>query len=228
MKCIKVFGAEVSGSKFLIDLLKLNTQNAIIFDHEFGHSNGIPLNIKEIQQWFKTERRPNQSLIRIMKALGGPKLILYPIVIIKNPYLWYKNASNFRGRKNVDISREFEIYNSTYNIYKDLLEHNTERYNGIYKEGLYIRYEELLAHPETEVNRVAQHCGIIARLDKDFKTPDHVNEREKKFYIKGPPWKLNEIELLDVQTRVDWELMKYYGYRPINIEKAYNTYVRRI
>jgi hypothetical protein len=39
MKCIKVFGAEVSGTKFLIDLLKLNTTGARILDREVGYKS---------------------------------------------------------------------------------------------------------------------------------------------------------------------------------------------
>lgn len=228
MKYIKVFGAEVSGSKFLIDLLKLNTKNAIIFDHELGNRHGIPLNIKEIRQWFKTEKRPNQTLIRFIKSLGGSDLSIYPVIIIKNPYLWYKNIYNFRRKKNLDITKEFEIYNSLYSVYRDLIENFNKRYDNLYKKGLFINYEKLLAHPNTEINKIVSHSGIIMSLDKDFKIPQHISEREKRFYLNGPPWKLNEIELLNVQTRVDWHLMDYYGYQPIDIEEAYRKHIRRL
>lgn len=229
MKCVKIFGTEVSGTKFLIDLLRLNTSGARVLNHEMGYKHGIPLDIKEIQQWFKTEKRPDQELVRMIRALGQNKLHPYPVIIIKNPYLWYKSMSNHRGKKNFNFDREFEIYNSSYNIYRDLIENNQERYGALYAKGLYIKYEDVLRHPSSEISKISKHCGLQMKLDKDFVIPEHINAREKRFYLEGPPWKINEIKLINVQTRVDWNLMKYYGYDPINIVEAYNShYVRRI
>jgi hypothetical protein len=229
MRCIKVFGVEMSGTKFLIDLLSLNTTGARILDHEMGHTHGIPLNVKEIQQWFKKEKRPDRELVRMIRDIGIGKLHPYPIVIIKNPYLWYKNLSNRRGKKNFNFDREFEIYNSTYNIYKDLLENNQQRYGGLYSNGLYIKYEHLLKDPHGEISKISTYCGMRMHLNKDFIMPEHINTREKDFYIKGPPWKLDEPKLLNIQTRVDWKLMKYYDYVPIDIVEAYNSqYLRKI
>ena len=66
-------------------------------------------------------------------------------------------------------------------------------------------------------------------LNKDFVTPEHVDKREEKFRLGGPPWKIDEIKLINVQTRVDWKLMEYYGYKPINAAEAYDSrYIRRI
>jgi hypothetical protein len=229
MKCIKIFGAEVSGTKFLIDLLKLNTSGVNILNHEMGYKHGIPLTIEEIQHWFKTEKRPNQELVRMMRDLNKGKLHPYPIIIIKNPYLWYKNLINYRRKKNFDFDREYQIYNSSYNIYKDLIENNLERYGGLYAKGLFVKYEYLLEQPVTEINRISILCGLRMNLNKDFIIPNHINEREKKFYLKGAPWKLNEIQMNNVQTRVDWNLMGYYGYEPIDVVEAFNSqYVRRI
>ena len=230
MNCVKVFGTEVSGSKFLIDLLKLNTSGARILDHEMGYKHGIPLDVKEIQQWFKTEKRPDQELMRIMRSLGKGELHPYPVIIIKNPYLWYKNMSNHRGKKNFNFDREFEIYNSSYNIYKDLIENSKKRYGGLYAKGLYVKYEDVLKHPASEISKISKHCGLRMKLDKDFVMPTHINAREKKFYLEGPPWKIDKIKLINIQTRVDWNLMEYYGYELINVEKAYNNshYIRRI
>lgn len=227
MKCIKVFGAEVSGTKFLIDLLKLNTSGARILDHEMGYKHGIPLNVKEIQQWFKTEKRPDQELMRMMRLLGKNELSIYPIIIIKNPYLWYKGLSNYRGKKNFNFDREFEIYNSSYNIYKNLIENNMDWYGNLYTKGLFVKYEYLLKNPSAEINRISTMCGLIMSLDKDFVIPSHINKREKKFYLAGPSWKIDEIKLVNIQTRVDWNLMKYYGYEPINIAEAYDSHYNR-
>lgn len=229
MKYIKVFGIEASGTKFLIDLLKANTYSSTIFSHEIGSTHGIPLNLKEIQRWFKTEKRPTQELIRFIKALSGKHNYIYPIIIIKNPYLWYKDMSNHRGKKNFDLNREFEIYNSTYNIYKDLIEYNTERYSGLYAKGLYIKYEDLLEHPSSEINKISTYCDVRMKLDKDFTVPKHINKRDRDFYLKGAPWKLDEIRLINIQRRVDWKLMQYYEYYPIDVVEAYNSqYVKRI
>jgi hypothetical protein len=223
MKCIKVFGVEASGTEFLIDLLRFNTDGATVFDHELGDSNGIPPNKQEIQQWFKTEKRPNQTLIRIIKSMGTDQVGVYPIILIKNPYLWYKNLNNHRGKKGIKLDRDFIIYNSTYSIYKDLLEHNKERYNKVYEKGLYINYEKLLAQPKSEINRVAKCCDISINSDRGFKIPEHISAREKNFYLAGSPWKLDEFKLTDIQTRIDWNLMQYYGYYPIDVEEAYNS-----
>lgn len=229
MKCIKVFGTEVSGTKFLIDLLRLNVSGARILNHEMGYKHGIPLNVKEIQQWFKTEKRPDQELVRMMRAIGRDELHPFPVIIIKNPYLWYKMLSNYRGGKNFNFDREFEIYNSAYNVYKDLIENNQERYGGLYSKGLYIKYEDVLKQPAAEISKISTHCGLRMNLDKDFVVPEHINEREKKFYLAGPAWKIDEIKLINIQTRVDWNLMKYYGYEPIDIAEAYDSqYVRKI
>jgi len=229
MKCIKVFGTEVSGTKFLIDLLKLNTVGARILDHEMGYRHGIPMNVEEIQHWFKTEKRPDQDLVRVMRSLGKGELSICPVIVIKNPYLWYITLSNYRGKKNFSFDREYEIYNSSYNIYKNLIENNMEWYEGLYSNGLYIRYEDLLKNPQAEISRISTQCDLRMNLDKDFVIPDHINDREKKFYLAGAPWKLNEPQLVNVQTRVDWKLMGYYRYEPIDVIKAYNSqYVRKI
>lgn len=223
MKCIKIFGAEVSGTKFLIDLLKLNTTGARILDHEMGYKHGIPLTIEEIQSWFKTEKRPDQELVRMMRDIGKGKLRLCPIIIIKNPYLWYKDVSNYRGKKNFDFDREYQIYNSSYNIYRDIIENNQERYGGLYTKGLFVKYEYLLKYPAAEINRISILCGLRMSLTKNFVIPGHTNKRKKEFDLKGAPWKLNEIQLNDVKTRVDWNLVDYYGYEPIDVVEAYNS-----
>lgn len=229
MRCIKVFGTEVSGTKFLIDLLKLNITGARILDHEMGYNHGIPLDVEGLRHWFKAEKRPDQELVRMMRDINKGKLHPCPIIIIKNPYLWYKNLYNYRGKKNFNFDKEYEIYNSSYNIYRDLIENNLERYGGLYTKGLYIKYEDLLKNSPAEVNKVATHYGLRMNLNKDFVIPDHINKREKKFYLTGAPWKLDEVKLINIQTRVDWRLMEYYEYEPIDIIKAYASQrVRKI
>lgn len=229
MRCIKVFGSEVSGTRFLISLLKLNVTGSRILDHEMGYSYGIPLTVKEIQRWFKTEKRPDQELVRMIRDISKGKLHPCPIIIIKDPYLWYKNLYNYRGKKTFDFDREYEIYNSSYNIYKDLIENNLERYGGLYRKGLYIKYEDLLKDSPAEISKIATHCGLRMNLNKDFIIPHHVNKREKEFYLAGRPWKLDEVKLVNIQTRVDWKLMEYYNYKPIDVGKAYNSqYIRKI
>jgi len=231
-KYIKVFGIERSGTLYAIELINKNLVGTLAFTEEFGDRHKMPLDlyIKTVKKWWLKNRKQDRKLltsgvVRLVPELASHRNKIYPIVIIKNPYTWYKSIHRYRAQQFIDLDKEYKHFNKLYGVYKELIERKVLT-NSIYGRGMAIRYEDLIRDPKFKLKQIAHLINTQSYDDVDV--PNKVNgsdafsKKLKEYYLSKGPWMLSASWLKQIEQRVDWKLMQTYGYRPVKPEDFYD------
>jgi len=211
---IKVFGIQRTGTNYLAFLvgnnMNLDRSTPVLNDPgvlqgESGWKHGPIPRIDNIDE---TLRRAANN-----KA----------VILIKNPYTWYTSilkwimpakATSYDGFLGITPAHVFKKYNSLYEDHKDfLLGNNT---NTVYTDSILIRYEDLIANTNKIIQGAADRFNVT--LNNGFIDTNMVlqsapfTESIRNYYIAQKPL-YDEKTIEKVDDAVDWELMKFYGYR---------------
>jgi len=228
---IKVFSAERTGSVFTIELLNRNIIGASCLADEFGWRHGVPQNKEQIKIWSRDNPRESATpeLVRLKKDIMGGTAKILPVILIKNPYTWYKSIYRYRRGTNLDLNKEYKQYNQTYKIYMKLLGSPQMLYDGVYGNGVVVKYEDIIQDPKKSLDYIGRMLKI--KIEDEIIVPKKVEGSEpltkwmKEFYLSEGPWKLAPSLLKSIENRVNWKLMANYGYKPVKPEKFYPKYV---
>lgn len=191
---IKIFGLERTFTHYLRELLSRNL-NEIPCQTLFGDTHGKT----DLGYWL--DRHPEHKTWVSNNTADF-------IICVKNPYTWidsmlrfFKVMQLYRVR---GIDWQLKRYNDTYlRWHRELIEAE----HPFFKNGLIIRYEDLLADPLKELNRV-RNLENFVDVDK-VELSDHFTEERKKNYLNPSPEK-EKIEI--VNRNVSVEFFELYGY----------------
>lgn len=145
------------------------------------------------------------------------------VVLIKNPYTWYSSIRRWVTATPHDfpwgehtVENLYKRYNLVYENYKTFLTGNMK--GTIFSDGMLVRYEDLIADTEGELNKIADRLGF--ELKQPLHNPDRVElskkftEERRKYYLEQKPD--YDKGIVDrVNLSVDWKLMEYYSYYPL-------------
>ena len=139
------------------------------------------------------------------------------VVIIKNPYSWFKSIrwwtkeswswSDTRWEKEWPIL--FERFNNFYAFHKNLC--------GSENNMHVVRYEDLLREPDLEFNTLIQNLGFNKTTEK-IVLPKKVNDSEsftdkkRRHYLAGGAFGLENSQIKIINKNLDWSVMSFYGY----------------
>ena len=204
---IKVMGMQRTGTTYFENLIKNNT-NAINLNNRWGWKHGP--HRTDINKWAKAHPK---------KALPTEKI--KAVIMIKNPYTWFtsikKWAHSSWRKPNITPKEVFKNYNHLYTSHKEFLEGDVA--DTIYDEAILVRYEDYLENAERELKRVCDAFGCKLRLPLNRPntvacSPYKFTKDMRRYYINQKP-KYGRGLILKVTDVVDWELMRFYGYKPI-------------
>jgi hypothetical protein len=177
-----------------------------------GYKHGPALTLDGMKDLIEKDPGNKVHKERSLMAMRG---VIYPLVVIKNPYSWHQSISRFR-KMGFNFKSEYRQYNDNYKSWKTLLE-NPHKPFGV---GVKIRYEDLLINAEKELNRICRQTGI-GRSNDVLSVPDKVpqsdefTEERRRFYLSDGNFGLSDEMVEEITNIIDWELMKFYGYKPI-------------
>lgn len=229
MVYIKMFGAKRSAARFTGKFISTNLDNRRIkfIENTIIDTNGPPVSKSEIEDYIKENSKLKQQDLRVHNMIKRGKLEIVPIVVIKNPYTWYKSIRRFYKKRpqNIDWEREYTIFNLLYKIHLDLIGNPKNKYDDLYSQGTIIRYEDLLSDPEEIMKNVSNLLEINHNSDVILPKSVNFNERVKEFYLSDGPWKLSPSDIKRVNDNVDWNLMSNFGYEKVKPEDFYDLVV---
>jgi len=228
MRCIKLFGVERAGVSFIKRLLEQNDQNVVVLEKELGRICDRPP--KDVHSWSKNNPKLfTQDVNRLLLSLRrGEKL--HPIIVIKNPYSWYKSIARYRSKRFINMEKEIKIYNEVYGFWAEFLS-NSENETGIYGKGVVVRYESVLKDEEKFLKALFRFLNIPIQkelnITKELEYNYKFTEKMRAFYLSGGPYKI-DTDMIDRITRlINWEVINgFYDYVPINPLTAYPFSVR--
>jgi len=215
VKYIKIYGDRRTGTNFLQQLCRQNFENITVFDNQFGWKHGFPLDKDKMSNWVVENPKRKSNYGKIFKKILEGDHKLYPCIIIKNPYSWYSSIKNYIGNK-FNMDRSYTRYNSIYRSYKKLYEGKHD--NNIYGKSVIIKYEDLLSDTNRKITEIANFFKIT--IKKSIVIPRLVpmsgkfTNKKKEFYLSGGTFGLSDKLVQEINDLVDWELMKFYGYKP--------------
>jgi hypothetical protein len=172
------------------------------------------LDLEKADNWIKAKPNRHQFSTILNNIKNGN--MIYPCIIIKNPYSWYQSIKKWSGAK-FKLEKTYKRYNELYTSYKHLYEEGY-KVNKLYNKGIVVRYEDVLEDPQKVISEIADSFGLESKggftIPNKVPQSDKFGEDRKKFYLSGGIFDLSK-ELADKITElVDWELMKFYGYKP--------------
>ena len=131
MKYFKVFGAERTGTMYLKAILDENIENINVFVNAFGSRHEPPLDANGAAAWTARNKRiADKGATRLLLKVSQGWIKLNPIVIIKDPYTWYKSIKRWRIGKGIDMEGEYAMYNHVYKGCAHFIE-NIDKYGKI-------------------------------------------------------------------------------------------------
>jgi len=224
MKYFKVFGAERTGTLYLKALIDENIKDTYTFINEFGSRHKAPLTSDQMRAWVVRNRRSaGARVVRLLPKMSRHQVKICPIVIIKDPYVWYKSINRWRRGRGLDINKEYKMYMNAYTSFMNLLV-NTELYGNFYTNGIHIKYEDLLKDPEDMLIVICDFYGLPREsLRKELIIPDKIKnsnkftEKKKQMYLSNGPYKMAMELINQITLLIDWDTIgTYYGYYPMD------------
>jgi hypothetical protein len=227
MKYIKMFGTERSGLGFLAELLRLNARDITIVTDGLGLRYKPPLALGGMKQFLRDNKfHIVKDTARIVRLLENKKDDLIPIVVIKNPYTWYKSISRFRPGHSVNLDKEFQIYNELYKSCINKLHDNKLSGYGL---PIFIKYETLLDNSNLmDILKLISQLYDV-KFKEDIEIPIEIEptypftEFKRTFYLSGGPYKLDTGTMNRITLAVDWETIhSFFSYSPIDPRALYH------
>jgi hypothetical protein len=224
MKYFKVFGAERTATLYLKALIDENIKNTHVFINSFGSRHDPPMTSNQMKSWIvKNRRSTSRTAVRLLPKINRRQTKIYPIVIIKDPYIWYKSINRWRRGRGLDIQKEYKMYMDAYTSFMNLLV-NTEMYGYFYGNGMYIRYEDLLRDPKKILTIVCNFYGISTInirkklvIPKKIENSNEFTEGKKQMYLSMGPYKMPMELINQITLLIDWDIIgTYYGYYPMD------------
>jgi len=230
IKYFQIFGIQRSSTTFLTRIVGDNSLDTFVSadskhmepkSYEF-----IKTNLKNslTKDWLKKNEELKKKIrlrLHDIFTLGKP---IHPIVIIKNPYSWFLSVERWDKLENrwkeTNFKKWFMRFNKNYEAWKDLLENPRTPFG----KGTFCTYENLLRAPHDFLYTLRNDFGmklkdeIIIRdrmASAGSKDPvKYFTEERKQFYLQDGDFGLSKKLIKQITGLVDWELMKFYGYKP--------------
>ena len=210
-KYIKVYGMPRTSTTFTTILIARSLKVGVLVSG-LGVKHSPAMELEQLEEWVGKHDINNTRVYE--KSIQALKGIIYPVITIKNPYSWYQSINRFR-KYNVMLEREYSQYNKHYNAWKGLIENPYKPFG----KGVIIRYEDTLTDEKKELQRICEHTGIKMQ-NVEFNVPikvpqsDEFTEERRQFYLSGSTFGLSDDIVERVTNIIDWEVMKFYGYKP--------------
>jgi hypothetical protein len=183
---IKIFGIERSGTNYLEEILKLNTDYRV-YVNKYGWKHGrVELNRKDCSdEDVETE--------------------MDYICIVKNPYSWYLSIMKWSKKEGAEY---------WLNKYKELYEHYLDKIEVIgefYKKGRLIKYEDLLKDPIETLSEVGIDLFSDIKIpEKVYMSPNFKKEKVNKYIAEDFPLPDETIKLInDIIPEELFKKLKY-------------------
>ena len=228
---IQIFGIQRSSTTYATNLIHMNGKNVVV---STDNKHTEPKDADVIEQRlrkrlvnnevYKTNKVHHERLSNLIKDLFELDRKMHPVVVIKNPYSWYQSISRWRLLHKDSFRMEvwYDRYNKFYRSWKKLLENPRKPYG----KGMVIRYEDLLRSPSDFIYTLRDRFGVslkgkikttdrMASVNSKFESePKIFTEKRKQFYLQDGDFGLSNELINKITELIDWELMKFYGYKP--------------
>ena len=213
MRHLKVFGMQRTGTTFAMETMNLNLLATTAHNNEFGHKHSKPLTAEEMLLWaiFEADKMHRKDWEEIKERK------LSPIIIIKNPYSWFRSIESWgkvAWAPGYSTEKAYSDWNKKYAWWKDLLENPRTPFG----KGVILKYEDLIRDVGSEMMRIASILQLEGVWDP-ITTPKQVDqsapftEERRMYYLDSSQhFGLFPQERKKITKLVDWDLMKYYGY----------------
>ncbi|MBK7444177.1 MAG: sulfotransferase domain-containing protein [Bacteroidetes bacterium] len=215
-KKILLYGLQRSGTNYLETLIHLNypncqfingeIRNEIIHKHFrlYDNKNCIP------EPQFENTAHFN-SLADFEQALPENNIPDIYLVMSKDPYSWYTSYVGW-SKKNNWPKRDYhyiEEYNLFYGKWKFLASGE--------KRILFIRYQDLLTAPQTELNKLATALSLpikqpIRTTKKVYASRRFTDDKKDAFLNKSYLGKIDAGDFTTINTLLDVDLLNQLGY----------------
>ena len=224
MKYFKVFGAERTATLYLKALIDKNIKSTRVFINSFGSRHSAPMTSDQMKLWIvRNRRKASLATSRLLPKMNRRQVKICPIVIIKDPYVWYKSINRWRIGRGLNVPKEYKMYMGAYTSFMNLLV-NTEMYGGFYDSGMHIRYEDLLQDPEKVLTIVCDFYNIPTKnlrkeliIPKKIENSNEFTEKKKQMYLSMGPYKMPMELINQITLLIDWDIIgTYYGYYPMD------------
>lgn len=194
MNTIKIHGLQRTGTNYTSWLIKNNFPTIWITAGGCGSKHGeVYLLGNDNHIIYKKD--PNVDRVKkMLKAKEDGELGF--IFTFKNPYSWIVSFSKYR-HKNPNNPRHYRQWMSNYN---ELNEHFINASLG-YDQSYILRYEDLIAHPELCIKRIASKFSLQFEEFKDMnKVIEPKGKISNKSFNKGFYDQHKYLEALDSST----------------------------
>ena len=203
---VKVFGVPRTSTTFLESLLIRNLKVGSYVTH-YGNKHLQAFTLEEMHEWAKERPQITERFSHVLED------VIYPLVVIKNPYSWYQSINRFR-KGNFRVKFDYEKYNESYKGWKKLLENPWPPFD----KGFIMRYEDTLRNTEAVITNISKQTGIPMKLPFTIPTKvsqsDEFTKERRKFYLSDGNFGLSNDLIKQITDVVDWKLIKFYGYKP--------------
>jgi len=221
---IKIFGIQRTSTTYTVRLVKTNTNNCHVFNNELGHKHSVAKKEVGVKKWLDKRADdlgkdgPKYKKVVAVKDdlfVNGKKV--HPLIVIKNPYSWYKSISRWAPptyNKDFDIETWYNRYNHLYTKWKELLENPHSPFGS----GRVVNYEETLKDPNELIlyTRDNYNTKLKDKLDIPNKVASSstFDEKRRDFYLREDNFGLSDELTEKITSLVDWDLMEFYNYKP--------------
>jgi len=225
MKYFKIFGVERVGTLYLKALFDENIKGVYMMMRAFGSRHNPPLTSDQLRQWVvKNRRYAGNDIVRLLTKMTRGKVKIHPIVVIKDPYIWYKSINRWRRGRGLDVIKEYKMYSKANAAFMDLLTNEEGVYGNLYAPGMYVRYEDLLRDPKKVLTIICDFYGIPRKnLRKELIIPEKIKnsnkftEKKRQMYLSMGPYKMPMELINQITLLLDWDVMgTYFGYYPMD------------
>lgn len=213
---IKQHGARRTGTNYLFTLLHENFSNVKVLTNQLGWKHG------GLKNWQELHSNKKSNYVKILGSDGYSQLgkaietdKVYVAVSIKNPYAWIESLQRYEriNYSTDDVKRHIEGYSARYGKWKDDCIDN-------YKNGFMVRYEDMLTNYRNVLRSIEEDTGLKRNNKHLHNVSKAVGPRSKQknfsdYYLNHRYLdKLKQKHIVAITENVNWELMKYYGYKP--------------
>ena len=215
---IKIFGIQRTGTNYLQFLISHNIiiRNTPTVLEDVGFKQGGP-------GW----KHGKIACIPDITEEARQSANNIAVIIIKNPYTWYTSIvkwTNGTEKHNYDDfggqtpEHVFKNYNNLYMSHKNFLLGDNKQ--TVYTDSILIRYEDLILEPKNEIYRITKKFNLVVKdnfMDTNIVVQSKVfTDKIRSYYLSQKPI-YDNATIERVNNSVDWELMKFYGYKELII-----------
>jgi len=206
---VKVYGVPRTSTTFLESLIIRNLEVGAYTVH-FGNKHLKAFTLEEMKEWADTRALVMKSFGHMLEG------IIHPLIVIKNPYSWYQSIKKFRSAQPMfRLDVEYARYNESYRDWKTLLDNPWPPFG----KGFIMRYEDTLRDTKSVITNISKQTGIpmkntIFTIPIKVSQSDEFTEKRRKFYLSDGNFGLSNDIIKQITKVVDWDLMKFYGYKP--------------